>query len=51
MLDSAAGLDGFEGIHGKVVLLRFSGASGLDFDMKVNVIINDMFAEKGKQPA
>ena len=50
MLDGAAGLDGFKGVHGKM-FLRFSGASGLDFDMKMNVVIDDVFSEKGKESA
>ena len=50
MLDGAAGLDGFKGVHGKM-FLRLSGASGLDFDMKMNVVIDDVFSEKGKESA
>lgn len=46
MLDRTAGLDGFEGIHGWFVVL---GALGVEFDMEVYVVVDHVFAEKGKK--
>jgi hypothetical protein len=46
MLDRTAGLDGFERIHGCFLGL---GTFGVEFDVEVNVVVDHMFAEKGKK--
>jgi hypothetical protein len=48
VLDSTAGLDGFEGIHGSFVVL---GTFGVEFDVEVNVVVDHVFAEEGKKAA
>jgi hypothetical protein len=46
VLDRSAGLDGFEGIHGCLLSL---GTFGVEFDVEVNVVVDHVLAEEGKE--
>jgi hypothetical protein len=46
VLDRPAGLDGFEGIHGCLLSL---GTFGVEFDVEVNVVVDHVLAEEGKE--